>query len=106
MKKTNIVKSNNEFQNIINHGYKIQNNIYILYIKENELSKYRFGVSVGKKIGNAVTRNKYKRKIRSIIDNNKKLYENNKDYIIIIKKSCLDKTYQELEKSFIMLFNK
>ena len=58
-----------------------------------------------KKIGNAVNRNKYKRKIRSIIDNYKKMYNNSKDYIIILRKEALDKPFNLLEKEFFNLMN-
>ena len=55
---------------------------------------------------NAVNRNKLKRQIKSIIDNNKNIYENNKNYIIIIRKDALNKSYKELEDNLISLFNK
>jgi ribonuclease P protein component len=59
-----------------------------------------------KKLGNAVNRNKIKRRIKNIIDKNKKLYENNLDCIIIVRKRCLELTYEEMEKSFCELINK
>ena len=84
------------------NGKLIKNNNYIIYYKDKESKYYRFGISVGKKISNrAVVRNKLKRQIKNIIDNNKNVYQNSKDYIIILKKSCLEETYSDLEKSFI-----
>ena len=106
MKKTNIVKESRDFQTIIEQGKSVRNQNYIIYYKKNELSKYRFGLSVGKKIGNAVTRNKYKRRLKSIIDHHTNLYKNDFDYIIIVRKNCLDENYQELEESLIQLMNK
>ncbi len=106
MKKINIVKSNEEFNEIIKTGKVVKNHYFVLYFKSNNLDKYRFGVSVGKKVSNAVNRNKLKRKIRNIIDNNKNLYSKGKDYIIIIRKSCLLETYQILEDNLVYLFKK
>ena len=107
MKKINIIKESKDFDKIIHNGKYDRNNHYIIYSMKNECSNYRFGLSVGKKISNkAVIRNKLKRRLKSIVDNHKNLYQNNKDYIIIMKRSCLEATYQELEKSFIDIFNK
>ena len=63
----------------------------------------KYGISVSKKLGNAVFRNKYKRKIRSIIDNYKKMYINHEDYIIILRRGAVDKSFQDLEKDFLAL---
>ena len=104
MKKINIVKENRIFNNIVETGQQKKNKNLVLYYKVNQNNKnYRFGISVGKKIGNAVIRNKLKRKIRSIIDNNKKYYENNKDYIIIVRKNCLNCSFEEINNSFLNL---
>ena len=57
-------------------------------------------------IGNAVKRNKLKRRIKSIIDNNKNIYQNNMTYVIIAKKEAMELKYCELEKELITLFLK
>ena len=106
MKKYNRVKKQYEFDDVIKNGNQIKNEYYILYYKENDLGKYRFGISVGKKLGNAVFRNLYKRKIRSIIDNSKKYYQNDLDYIIIMRKACIDLPYIEMENKLVALLKK
>ena len=106
MKKINVVKSNLEFNNIIKTGKWVKNNYFVVYYKENDLNKYRFGISVGKKVCNAVNRNKLKRKVRNILDNHKNLYSNSKDYIIIVRKSCLLEEFSILEENLIYLLKK
>ncbi len=103
MKKINIVKENRDFNKIIEKGSCYKNKYFILNTMKNEINHYRFGISISKKTGNAVIRNLYKRKLRNIIDANKKLYSKDKDYIIIIRKNCLDVEYKELEKQFLYL---
>lgn len=100
MKKRDIVKDNKDFQKIIKTGQLLKDKNLIIYYNKNDLNKSRFGISVGKKIGNAVIRNLYKRRLRNIIDDNKKICSNSKDYIIILKKNCLNTTYQDIENSF------
>jgi ribonuclease P protein component len=106
MKKKNIVKTKEEFNNLINGGLSKKNKYYVIYYKENNKGYDRFGISVGKKIGNAVIRNKYKRKIRSIIDIYRKSYVNSRDYIIILRSSALSITFDEMKENLIFLLRK
>ena len=68
MDKLHTVKKNREFSNIIHNGVFYKNKSYTIYYKDNDLDYYRFGISVSKKLGKAVDRNKYKRQLRFIID--------------------------------------
>ena len=104
MKKEEIIKKSKEFDQIINNQKFVKDNNFIIYYCYN--SKNRFGISVGKKIGNAVTRNYHKRVIRNICDINKKLYSKTKDYIIIMRKGCISLSFKEKNDSFVSLINK
>lgn len=106
MKKINVVKEKRDFNNIINNSKYFKNHNLIIYYEKNNCNRYRFGISVGKKIGNAVVRNRYKRIIRNIVDLNKNNYQNNLDYIIIVRKSCLNMTFEEINNSFLDLIVK
>lgn len=105
MRKLYIVKNEREFDNIIRTGKCIKNKSFIIYYIPNNKLYNRYGVSVGKKLGNAVYRNKYKRKIRAIIDNSQKNYVNPKDYIIILRGHTKDYSYNELAEDFNKLMN-
>ena len=99
MKKYEIVKEHKEFDNIIQTGNYKKNSCYIIYNKDGEHQYPRFGIAVGKKVGSAVVRNKLKRQVRMIISNNKNLFKNQQDYIIIVKRNALEHTYSELEQA-------
>ena len=103
MRKLYIVKEKRDFDKIINNNKVKKSRYYVIYYQANELLYDRFGISVGKKIGNAVYRNKHKRKLRAIIDNYKKSYVNNQDYIIILRGSAKNIPYQELNEDFLKL---
>ena len=105
MKKLYIVKHQRDFDKIIKTGKLQKNKFFVIYYLENQLPYDKFGISVGKRIGNAVYRNKYKRKLRAIIDSYKKMYVNNQDYIIILRESAKEKDYKELENSFLSLMS-
>ena len=106
MNKLHTVKKNYEFSNIIHSSNYVKNRSYVIYYKNNNLNYFRFGISVSKKLGNAVYRNKYKRRIRNIVDNYKKIYINKQDYIIILRKSGTEKKYNELKNDFFELMNR
>ena len=63
-------------------------------------------ISIPKKFGSAVLRNKYKRRIKSIIYNNEKSIQNNYNYVIILKKDAIDIDYQNLAIELINNFKK
>ena len=99
MKKKNIVKDNRDFQRIIKNNKPYKYKDYIIYVERKEEENFRFGISVSKKLGNAVVRIQLKRQIRSILQ--EKDYQNNFNCIIILGKGILDRTYQE-KKEYLL----
>ena len=98
MKKLFIVRHQQDFDRIIKKHHKKKNDTFIIYSEYNNLPYARYGISVGKKLGNAVFRNRKKRQIRSIIDNLEKDYIKKEDYIIILREKGKYLEYQELNQ--------
>ena len=106
MKKYEIVKENTLFNDIIKTGKCLKNKYYNIYYKDGLNKNPMFGIAVSKKCGIAVERNKIKRRIRMIIDNNKFLFENNCNYIIMVRKNILNISFQDMEKYLKELIEK
>ena len=106
MKREETIKDQTIFNNIIRNGKFKKNDYFVLYSSTKDEEKINYGIAIGKKVGNAVTRNKLKRQTRAIIDNNRKLFENYHNYIIMIRKSCSYSKYNELEKALVDLLKK
>ena len=106
MKKYEIVKKNTDFNEIINKGKYLKSKYYSIYYKDGLGDIPKFGIAVSKSIGHAVERNKLKRQIRVIIDNNKKLFSNRKNYIIMVRKDILKIDFQTKEKELVNLLEK
>ena len=102
MKKINILKDNHDFNRIIKNNKSFKYKDYIIYIERDTNDFYKFGISVSKKIGNAVVRNKLKRQIKNIID--KKCYENSFNCIIILRKGILTKSFSEMSEDLYSAF--
>ncbi len=101
MKKYETVKEHKDFEYIIHNCPFKKSKNFIIYNKDNDLAYSRFGIAVSKKLGNAVIRNRAKRVMRELIHNNKKLFSNSKDYIIIIKKGLIDESFSNLNDELI-----
>ena len=105
MKKKNVLKRNIDFDRIIKNNKAFRYKDYIIYLERTDNEEYHFGLSVGKKVGNAVIRNRVKRQLRSIID--EKNYQKGLNCIIIVKKSVLGKDFsmmkEELQKALTNL---
>ena len=96
MKKLNIIKKENEINDIIQTGMRIYNRYYYIYNKENKSNKYyRFCICVSKKLGNAVVRNKNKRQIKDIIDKSNLSFKRDMDYVIILRKDITSLNYDQ-----------
>ncbi len=97
------IKSSIEFEDIIKNGFKKSNLSFVIYYKERKKLFPRFGITLSKKFGNAVKRNRYKRILREIIRNNQKKFKNEFDYIIIMKKNCENLIYKDIENNLLSL---
>lgn len=100
MKRIETIKKSSDFQKIINNSKFVKNSYFVIYTFPKPEPNPKFGIAVGKSLGNAVTRNKLKRQIRNIIDNQKSLFPNSHNYIIMIKRNCLNANFSQLEDSF------
>ncbi|GFI41060.1 ribonuclease P protein component [Thomasclavelia cocleata] len=89
MKKEYRVKKNEDFSHIIKHKQSLANRSFIIYYVKNDLNHARIGISVSKKLGKAVIRNKIKRQVRMIVQQTIN-FNDNYDYIVIVRNKYLD----------------
>lgn len=100
MNKHQRVKKNAEFQKIFKRGKSFANRQFVVYCFEKEGQEdFRLGLSVSKKIGNAVTRNRIKRYIRQAFLEMKDEVKPNMDYVIIARHQAATMDFHESKKS-------
>jgi len=107
MRKKYRIKKNEDFQTVFKRGKSIANRQFVIYmLQKPEQKEFRIGLSVSKKIGNAVTRNRIKRLIRQVFLEDKDKIAGGREYIIIARKPVADMGYHEVKSSLHHLFRK
>lgn len=100
MNKRQRVKKNAEFQKIFKHGKSFANRQFVVYLlPKEEQEEFRIGLSVSKKVGNAVVRNQIKRFIRQSFLEMKDEVNQKMDYVIIARKQAASLDFHESKKS-------
>lgn len=105
MKKEYRIRKNEDFGKIISKKTSLANQSFIIYYTKNDISHIRVGISVSKKLGNAVVRNKIKRQVRSLV-NETFNFEDNIDFIIIVRNKYLQLSYEENKKEIKYVYQK
>lgn len=106
MKRYEMIKKHDDFNTIINSGKKISNKYMLIFYLPKDFAKPNFGIAVSKKLGNAVERNRMKRIFRNLVDNNRLLFKNYHNYIIIIKKEAKFTSYSTLDEEMKKVLRK
>jgi ribonuclease P protein component len=105
LSKIHRVVKNEEFQRIIGAKNYVTNAAFSLYYAVKYKDTGRYGISVGKKLGGAVERNKVKRQVRMMIS---ELSEFNEtfDVIIMVRQGYLKQDYVSNKKDLENSLNK
>jgi len=106
MKRTVTLKKNYEFSRVFNKGSFYVGRHIIVYVLPNKQSYNRIGISVSKKAGNAVMRNKKKRLIRENYKHYQDYILNGYDIIIAARAEDTVPKYSALLKEFKYLIKK
>ncbi|MDQ0222793.1 ribonuclease P protein component [Streptococcus moroccensis] len=100
MKKSYRVKREKDFSAIFKQGQNIANRKFVLYHLETEQKHFRVGLSVSKKLGNAVVRNQIKRLMRHVLITHRQQIKA-EDFVLIARKGVEDLNYHEIEKNLL-----
>ena len=101
---------NEEFKNLLSKN-KLSNKyatIFFGYLNNKNNKKFNISFVAKKKIGNAVKRNKIKRRLRNIMnDAVKKIkIELKYSYLVIAKPTMLDNNYENIKETLFQSFKK
>ena len=98
MKDTNIIKENRDFRRAYAKGKYCASPCVVTYIIKNRLNKVRYGITTGKKIGNAPQRNRARRVIRAAYSVLKNDIKSGIDIIFVARNNSHEVKMQEIFK--------
>ena len=92
MKFSESLKKNKDFQITYRTGKSYANRYLIMYIRENEMSRNRLGISVSKKVGNSVVRHRITRLLRESYRLHEEHFRCGYDIIVIARTTAKEKS--------------
>ncbi len=106
LKKTNKILDRSEFVKLSKYGKKFQDHFFIVVFMPGETEYFRLGITVSKRVGNAVVRNRMKRLIREWFRVNKSILQGCWDVNVIAKKTAAGLTSHQVFMSLEKIFEK
>jgi ribonuclease P protein component len=72
-----------DFKRIYNGGRSASDGTLVVYVRANDMERTRLGLSVSRQVGNAVTRNRWKRHLREAFRLNREQLPTGLDVVVI-----------------------
>ena len=95
MKVINRIKKEKDYVLTVKKGKTLKETPYVVHYLDNGLNVCRIGISVSKRNGHAVTRNRIKRQTRAMCDSLIDYSSHTFDIVIIIKQEFLSRDFND-----------
>lgn len=105
MKFSSALKLNHIFRRLYSTtGYA--NSFLVLYARKNHSQQNRVGLTVGKKLGHAVVRNRVRRRLREVYRLHEELFLPGWDIVVVARSRCIKASFQQLTRAYLSLGEK
>ena len=100
------IKENREFMFLYRKGDSFCADCLVIYVRKNKNRGLRLGITVTKKIGKAVVRNRIRRRIRESFSANSAELAPCYDIIIVARSKAAKASFAEINRAMRYLFHK
>lgn len=103
LRKSDKLRKNKHFQAVYKSGKSFANRMLVLYVLPNQSDSRKIGFAAGKRLGNAVIRNRVKRLLRETYRLNQSKLPAGCDYILVGRQPAVGARCQDITASFLKL---
>lgn len=100
------LKLNHVFRRLYHRGDQAANRYLVLYCRKNGSSGNRVGITTGKKLGKAVTRNRVRRRLREIYRLNEGRFLPGYDIVVVARTQAVEASFGQLSHAYLSLADK
>lgn len=100
------LKKRSEFQRAYHKGKKYWNQYFVIYVLNTDFNLLRFGITVSKKVGKSVQRNRVKRLIRESFRQLRPKIKKGYDLVVVGRTPATQLTAQEAHIALANLFQR
>lgn len=105
MKYSSALKCNHVFRRLYaSSGHA--NAFLVLYARRNRTGCNRVGITVGKKLGHAVVRNRVRRRLREVYRLNEERFQPGWDIVVVARTRAINAPFAQLTKAYLSLAEK
>ena len=102
MKFSTSLKLNHVFRRLY-HGASFADPYLVLYARRNRSDSNRVGITVSKKLGHAVVRNRTRRRLREIYRLNEARFQPGWDIVVVARTRAVEAPFEKLTASYLAL---
>lgn len=106
MRFTDTLKRNYEFHRLYSKGESSVTPYLVVYARKSGRTGNRIGFTVSNKLGNAVKRNRIRRRLREIYRLNEERFLRGTELVVVARARAVGASYRQLETAFLSASDK